>query len=305
MLKLIIMIRPKLATGTSSYSFEDDADEAIGTYQTIGDFDKPTIGFKKAADRRIITNPKLIQKTKDKFARTDHPFNFYFVNLPGVGKHSELGMVGRDWLDEKIPKVSKQIPTDNMHVNVIFVGNTAAEWKPMTPWIMAHRIGHVFQRAANVDKLYSWKEAERTLMRVTNYIFENGYGKKGLSPQRRLAGYDQQEYEKVRFDQRTFKFYWQNVATFRSAREGKIRDWFEVLHELFAQYLTTGKIIFNPLPKSLSKAGAFKTQPIYVRFQGNEQDYEYLNGMLGDLAEELQEHFENAINEATGHFFVM
>lgn len=36
------------------------------------------------------------------------------------------------------------------------------------------------------------------------------------------------------------------------ARERNIRDWFEVLNELIAQYLTTGKIKFNKAPKKFS-----------------------------------------------------
>ena len=287
-------------------SEEDDAEEAIGTYKTIGDFDKPTIGFRKAADRRMISNPVIQQKTRDKFARTDHPFNFYFVNLPGRGKHIETGMVGRDWLDENMPEVSKEVPTDNMHVNMIFVGNQAAEWRPMTPWIMAHRIAHAFQSqrgpSGRKGQIYSYKEAGDTLIRTTNYIFQNAYGKSAVQPQR-AGGYA--GWESIRFDQRTFKFFWQNVATFRSAREGKIRDWFEVIHELFAQYLTTGKIKFGPLPKSLTKRQAFKHAGIYIGFKGNEHDYEYFNGMMGDLADELEAYFDNAIGEATGHFFVM
>lgn len=285
---------------------EDDADEAIGTYKTIGDFEKGTQGFRRQADRRIITNPKLVQRAKDQFARTDHPFNFYFVNLPGLGQHSEIGMVGRDWLDEKIPQASKEIPDDPTHVNIIFVGNQAAEWKPMTPWIMAHRIAHAFKtRRGPKDRLHSYNEAEEELRRTTNYIFQQAYGKASLQPQRLGGGYSPHSWEQIRLDQRTFKFFWQNVATFRSAREGKIRDWFEVIHELFAQYLITGKIKFNPLPKSLSKRQAFKTQGIYIGFKGNDQDYEYFNGMMEDLADGLESYFDNAIGEATGHFFVM
>ena len=290
----------------SSYSFEDDADEAIGTYKTLGDFDKPSMGFKKQADRRIITNPKLIQRTRDQFARTDHPFNFYFVNFPGYGRHAETGMVGRDWLDKYLTKASKEIPTDNMHVNIIFVGNQAAEWKPMTPWIMAHRIAHAFQRDSGMGKIHSYEEAAQELRRTTNYIFQQAYGKTAIHPQKFAGGYGgEREWEKIRLDQRTFKFFWQNVAIFKSAREGKIRDWFEVIHELFAQYLITGKIKFNPLPKHISKQQAFKHAGIYIGFKGNDQDYEYFNGMMEDLADGLEAYFDNAIGEATGHFFVM
>jgi len=290
----------------SSYSFEDDADEAIGAYKTLGDFDKPSMGFKKQADRRIITNPKLIQRTRDQFARTDHPFNFYFVNFPGYGRHAETGMVGRDWLDKYLTKASKEIPTDNMHVNIIFVGNQAAQWKPMTPWIMAHRIAHAFQRDSGMGKIHSYEEAAQELRRTTNYIFQQAYGKTAIHPQKFAGGFGgEREWEKIRLDQRTFKFFWQNVAIFKSAREGKIRDWFEVIHELFAQYLITGKIKFNPLPKHISKQQAFKHAGIYIGFKGNDQDYEYFNGMMEDLADGLEAYFDNAIGEATGHFFVM
>lgn len=288
---------------------EDRVNAALGAYKTIGNWDKSTQGFKKPADRRMITNPVVQARARDKFARTDHPFNFYFINLPGVGKHMETGKVERDWIEQNLPKAAAEIPHDPEHINVIFVGNQAGEWRPMTPWIMAHRIGHAFMPGGSPrsNSLWGMVEAHDTLVRYTSYIMDQIYGasdRPDKASRMRGQSYSDADRNKQRLTQREFSNFWSHVGNFRSAREGNIRDWFEVINELLAQYLTTGDITFNPLPKSMHKKGAFSTPSIHMG-NSNENDLEYGNSLLRDLAEEVKDYLDNALGEAIGKYFVM
>jgi 8-oxo-dGTP pyrophosphatase MutT (NUDIX family) len=290
---------------------EERLNAALGTYKTIGNWEKGTQGFKKPADRRMITNPVIQDRARKKFASTDHPFNFYFINQPGVGQHMETGKVGRDWIDKNLPKAAAEIQHDNMGINIIFVGNQAGEWRPMTPWIMAHRIGHAFMPGGSPrdNSLWGMKEAHDALIRHTSYIMEAVYNRgdrptKDADMRGRYGyGYDENRAKQNRLTQREFRVFWEHVGNFKSAREGNIRDWFEVINELLAQYLTTGQITFRPLPPSIRKRGAFNNPEIWMG--AKEADLEWGNSAMEDMADEIRDYFDNALSEALGHYFVM
>ena len=72
-----------------------------------------------------------------------------------------------------------------------------------------------------------------------------------------------------------------------------------MINELFAQYLTTGKITFNELPRSFGRA---QTKSFLIN---NEHDVDYYNDLLDDLASHLEADFEDAISWGKGRIWVM
>ena len=53
----------------------------IRAFNTVGDFSKNS-SMRSPVDRRLVTNPKSVQKIKNLFARTQHDFAMWFVNSP-------------------------------------------------------------------------------------------------------------------------------------------------------------------------------------------------------------------------------
>ena len=122
----------------------------IGDYKPIGNFDK-SHSFRDKRDRTLITNPRSVECLKDKFNNTTHDFNMFFVNLPGAGRHAEVGILkgGIGEVERRLGKqVADEVSRSNLEdaINVIFTNNNGAEKMVMTPWIIAHRIAHAFAR---------------------------------------------------------------------------------------------------------------------------------------------------------------
>lgn len=266
----------------------------IASYDTVGDFSRGS-SMRHARDRHIVTNPRSVEITKKKFENTEYDFNLLFVNSAKGMKHTEVGVVpGVDWVrtnlgDDVADKLEAMDLEDS--ITVIFTNNSGAQRMPLTPWIQAHRIMHAAARKNGSAYQHVYKEAGNYLVSGFSDIMQY-YTVQEMpnSMDKMLRGKQYgQSRESIRNPQLIMKNFFQEVATFRSAREGIIRDWFEVLNELGAQLLTTGKIKFNPAPKT------FTANKVMYRIK-DEQALEDANDELQTLANTL----EYAINDVFG-----
>ncbi|NBO23405.1 hypothetical protein EBU94_08740 [bacterium] len=83
-----------------------------------------------------------------------------------------------------------------------------------------------------------------------------------------------------------------------------MRSWYEFAYELLAQYLLTGSIKFNPLPKQLLVGyGPYGRKQ--TRHARDVQLLEEINGDLEDLAITIQSELEDLLDAAVGSVFVM
>jgi hypothetical protein len=163
---------------------------------------------------------------------------------------------------------------------------------------MAHRFGHTVSRYDRSGfrgrQMLDFTDAREEIFRVMSSILNDGYGKK-LPDTERKWNYGNN-------DDKTLVAFYQAIGTMRSARMGKIRNEFEFTLELLAQYMLTGRIKFNPIPRHFSKG---RSNGVYGSFNGPESDIEYYNGMLEDLADTLKEMFLNLLHSCVGKVFVM
>jgi hypothetical protein len=279
----------------------------IGDYKTIGNFDK-SHSFRDRRDRTLITNPRSIQRLKNKFDNTDHDFNLFFVNMPGAGRHLEVGILkgGIEEVEQRLGKVvADEVRKSDLadSINVIFTNNSGSEKMVMTPWIIAHRIAHAFARVQGSRTNQPYLEASDVILRTTSEIMQNYYGM-GASDfpaserEKDRARYGQETYKRSRNHELMMKNFFQKVCTFRSAREGIIRDWFEVINELFAQYITTGSIKFNAPPSEFAIGG----------YRGNKyriKDADAVNEILGMLSRDLGFYFDDMLSAAYGKILIM
>lgn len=266
-------------------------------YETIGDFKKNS-SFRDPRDRAIIQHPKAIERTRKKFGNTEYDFDFYFVNSAKANKHTEVGIVPIDWVkdnlgDEVYNAVAKNHGQD--HIQVIFTNNKGSERVPLTAWMMAHRLGHALARkGGSRDSRSQYQQASSHLVSQLSNIMQC-YGKQGFPDNDTRMTMAQGG----RPNQLAMIYFFQKVCTFKSARENNLRDWFEVLNELIAQYLTTGKIKFNSAPKSFGGGAGGKKQTFFCK------DEEEANDILEMLARDMQFMIDDTLSSVVNSVLVM
>lgn len=253
----------------------------------LGDWERSS-SFRHEQDRKLLTNPKAIKKITAMWSKTEQDFNIYLVNNAEANRHTEVGLVDRQWLDQNMPNTSGSINVNPDAINVIFTNNKGDERVPMTGWIMAHRLGHAFYRYTGRDQFQDLHDAAEELrasaVMSMNMLF-NARIKEG-------------RYFDARDDRLMTRFY-EAIGTFRSARDGNIRNEGEFIHECFAQYLLTGKVKFNPIPDRIKDGRSFLFN------KGSETDNNYYNFGLEDVAETIGYRFSDLLGRAVGKILVM
>lgn len=266
----------------------------------------------------MLTNPKYVERIKNMFANTQFDFRMWFVNSPEAGKQAPLQGVGRvsvEWLEDNMPDTLYQIDnaetlnTDRSFgrqaINVIFTSNypysKAGGYRPMTGWIIAHRMAHVI---LNPDR-FNWESLmsasrsstldviTRDVLDKFQYIFDM-YGMR--PPLSRNPSFKQTR------DPMFLRFLSQ-IGTMRSARETKVLSWYEFIYECFAQYLLKGAVTFNPPPLQVTQGYAYGRARMSNRLGGPEQSE--ANYALEYVASVMEQEFDRALNGAMGKIYVM
>lgn len=265
----------------------------IKDLDTVGDFSRNS-SFRDPRDRRIVTNPKSQDIIKKKFGKTDQDINLFFVNSPAANKHTEIGMVTLEWVrqelgDEVADKVENSHDEDS--ITVIFTNNKGAARVAMTPWVMAHRIGHVLQRFGPNGRfrhLQAYTELEDAVERNIELIYEAVYG----------IPFDSTRVSVQRQLQLLYKHLAHQIGNFRSAKDKNLREHFEFVNELIAQYMINGSVTFRDLPRQF-KAGKFGM--ITVK---HEEEYEQYKD-LGMFERDTNYLINQLLNDAMGSIYVM
>jgi len=278
----------------------------VADVQHVGDFSKSS-SFRKEADRRMVSRPKMVERIKKSFSNVDENLYLYFVNTPKANQHTELGEVSLDFveknLDEKLYKmVEKDFEKDPDGIFIIYTNNKGSEWKPMTPWMIAHRFGHALARASYrtgrmQQQFPGYEELSDYIKMATQTLLDDGeFSIKYNDTKRHIYS---NNHRQVRNDELTFKGFWTAHATFKSARDGKIRDWFEVINEMIAQYMVTGKVKIKDTPQ-VFKVRNSKYHPSATGDQL--KDFADAAGMYG---RDIEYYIDNLISSASGRILVM
>lgn len=237
-------------------------------------------------DTGILENPKAVDKIHRSWSNSKSEFEFYFVRSYKASKHVEVGEVSSEWVKENI---GLEIESKEGAITVVFTNNTGTEKIPMTAWAIAHRFGHAIRR----DKTFERYMSEE-VMKDFNEILEYVYGIKSHSS-------DWSQREKYR------KAIFLAVGKMKSARENKLVNSYEFIHELVAQYIVTGKVEFNDLPNPLivSRRMAWGRPNNDTRRVVDQTAYVEYNEMLKSHSLKYEYNLDTIFNGLEGKIFVM
>jgi predicted GNAT family acetyltransferase len=278
--------------------WEDEVDEmALKQFTPMGDFNKP--GPFRGVDKRLVTHPTNQLKTAKFFEQTPYDFRLFFSNIPGTGKYSETGPVNSQQLQQMFgDDVAHQIiDGSDDAITVVFVGNSGDSKVMMTPWIMAHRIGHAIQAGERRgDRNGTWRAAEQHFFQGINNLLVDFYGRNEINQNAR-----------THFNTSHAKEYnalFNAIGTQRSSRTNKITRPYEFMYELFAQYLGTGNITLNPLPQEKGygrQAWGRHTKSLNMRHDMKDES-EYTTEVL---ARDMELMFDDVLSSLVGKVLVM
>jgi len=252
-------------------------------------YDKPSIG--------ILTSPSGLKKLEDTFNRISNwDFNLYFLKNTNAWKESERGIVDANYLRATLGlEAGKDFPIpENGQITVIFTNNKADEKVALTPWTIAHRIGHsfaaTFRRQANGGMLlYNTNEISKILKQIISC-----YGIKDNSSGFMFSG---------AYYVRDF---FQKIGKFRSARMGQLIRPDEFYHEAFAYWLLhDGELDFNEEPPQYLASTNKKAWGNETGRQYKLNDEDDARQYIDQLKYALDERFHTMIGAHIGKISIM
>jgi hypothetical protein len=203
----------------------------LADYQLSGDFSTPS--NLKDADRKLVQHPVHIKKMEKFFSKC--PFNFRIV-ICNDSNHELDGQSGGVLTKQSSGFMEKEIGLNQDQINKIFDNAGGAitciftvndSDDPLTPWITAHRIGHMYDDV-NHDALT--KALRYRLMQVGDLFVPERSGERRPAPVVLARA----------------------LLTSKAARTGtKLQSEQEAAVELFAEYVLRGHITLNPIPDSV------------------------------------------------------
>lgn len=219
--------------------------------QKIGKWNDPKNrhGYDKASVG-ILNSDAGVKKIQDIFNRINlADFALYFVKQQGGRNHAEIGRVSPEELEQKLGlRYGVDIPANDDAITVIFTNNIAADRTPLTPWTIAHRIGHAFDATERRTR-FSGKQRNSYYNQfgdLIRNILSDVYGYSNIQSR---DVYGRSILEK---NDPVVRQLLESIGKFRSARMKKLNRTNEFVFESFAYYLVNnGKLSYNPFPTTL------------------------------------------------------
>jgi hypothetical protein len=277
---------------------ENNLDEApLSTYQPMGNFEKP--GPFRGADKRLVPHPTNKLKAQKFFENTPFDFRLFFSNIPGTGKYRETGELPPAKIREKFNKENADqiINGSEEAITVVYLGNYGDAKVILTPWMMAHRLGHAIQAGQLSRRNNAWTNAENHFFSTINNLLDNYYGKAASSGRTSVVRWQLSPEYNALFNA---------IGTQRSSLSGDIRRPYEFLYELFAQYLGTGSVKLNPLPTNLGYGRKAWGRPTkYMNIKPMFSDEKVRKQIADTLAYDMELMFNDVLSSAVGKIYLM
>jgi len=267
-----------------------------------GDMDKKGGGF-RAKDRKLLSNPNAISKIRRQWENTDFVFDIYLLKVPSLNKqeYREYGIISPGdsaWKDIE-EATGNPVPNSGDAITILFNGNYGSEKVPMTGWVMAHRLGHAVRTGRGVQ---AWAEYIKNVQEIVKMAVEEIYEIQLKFSYKYMGNGEENSFEPD--SNEIARQVFQQLGSFKSARDKKITRPYEFYYELFAQYLITGEIKFNPFPKELI-VGSLPYGRKDTRHVKYEESLEMWNRDLEIYAGDIESRIANVLHSIVGKTLLM
>lgn len=262
----------------------------ISKFQLTGQWEpgaKRAYGYNKQ-DIGILTNNAAVDKIHRLWSNSKNEFDFYFMRSNKARKQVEVGEVTPEWVKENL---DIDIQPREDAITIIFTQNTGSEKIPMTAWTIAHRLGHAIRRNKQFEAYFS-NEILKDFRELLKEIYKI---------EKRKSFYEQD-------DEKELRALAHAVGSMRSARTGNLRNFYEFIYELVAEWIITGRIKFKPIPRSLvlRKRMAWGNPANDTRNSRlDNMEHEEWNEMLQGYADKYEHYLDSIFSSIEGKMFVM
>lgn len=283
----------------------------LADYQPLGDLSKP--GSFRGVDKRLIPHPTNQLKTAKFFENTPYDFRLFFNHDRKTSgqQYQEHGAVSaNDVMKVFGPEIGAQIVNGHESaITIVFMGNYGADKVMLTPWVMAHRLGHAIMASmrrphqsltgksdySRPNPFQGWKEADQYWYSKSIELLRDVYKKREAVD----------EYTRLSEVQPFMSAMFNAIGTQRSSREGMIKRPYEFLYEIFAQYLKDGQVTLNPLPRQVGFGRQAWGRQTNFLTAGREHSDQELANRSDMFANDMTIMFSSALAECEGKIFFM
>jgi len=230
-------------------------------YDMKSGFESDRTRRKNTMNVAMFENPKYAQYLKQNlFQKVPHKFEI-------ILQDSDLNY-----------KQLVELSGDNPETITIIMANIGDD--PLTPWIMGHRIGHIYHWRLKSHPGYTRETPH------SRYIQSLHEGEGIYSIVTELVSIIDPECDVFTTDNMNVDHHeeiFTKLSPFKSARDGNTNGVLEYITELHAQYLTTGRVDFN---KDLPHWKEYSDRATkYMRGY-----YDSLKGMWGSMGDNLDKY---------------
>lgn len=263
----------------------------------------------RADDIGIVNSSKGRAKIVQTLRKAPIPIKLVFINhsheysapddgidITGVGDPRRMFSGEVPASGEMTPAAIKRafdvdIPADPKAFTAVFGFNEGDERRPLTPWMIAHRLGHLInERGRSV----AGGVFTRSLRELNRRWRELDYDDKGLIDIQNIL---------------------HEIGTFKSARDSSVRGLGEFVLECFAQFLITGRITFRKIGDTVTNKANAGTRANHPRLadmldrDGNPSQRvpnpNRVNEVLDDWRDDMEDWWFDELEHLVGKIIVM
>lgn len=244
--------------------------------------DESWTGYSKR-EMRVLQNTNV--KLARMLSRSKIKFRIFFILDPQAGvdisKWEGEGPVKYSRVSRELKRNKLPVPAkDPSSINVLLSGMGESfkekENLPPTPWIIIHWIAHGVMKKHATGAFMSnddYNFIKHDFTDTLGYIYTSPYVN--------------------RIDDDRILDFMHSAFQFRSARKRMIRNIYEGMHDLMAEYIIRGDIRVGPLPDKMGDLSLLKGEETIVK------------DTMDNLMSKLKERFDEQLKAAKGRWYII
>lgn len=268
--------------------FEALTEAPIGDISLHGDFDAPgSMDYEgndpTGAPRKLVQKPAYHHALRRFFKNCPYVVHVHFVNLRGLYGTMKLN-------SEEVKKTfGLDLQPDPEAINAIYSSNQGDDAVPLTPWIVAHRLGHAMAQE-NKGAFDSYWDNLIDNFEVISQLLVNPLGdsKRYAPPQAAVM----------------------MLGTTKMCRDGNVSRAGEWFHDSVAQYILTGKVTLLParqarnnIPFTIAQGWGYPSGEYTIKADA---DFDAVDAITTDIVKKTETWIKRLLRKNVGpHFLVI